>query len=72
MCKSGLPFSDETFAPDYHFVRGNIQAGAMRVKHVKTKYQLADSLTKPLLWPLFTELKSKIGVKELPPSWERV
>ncbi|KAG7533328.1 Reverse transcriptase RNA-dependent DNA polymerase [Arabidopsis thaliana x Arabidopsis arenosa] len=55
-------------ALDYHFVRGNIQSGALRVSHVSTKDQLADSLTKLLPRPRFQELNSKIGVKELPPS----
>ncbi|BAB10876.1 polyprotein [Arabidopsis thaliana] len=55
-------------ALDYHFVRGYIQSGALRVSHVSTKDQLADALTKPLPRPRFTELNSKIGVQELPPS----
>lgn len=55
-------------ALDYHFVRGYIQSGALRVAHVSTKDQLADALTKPLPRPRFTELNSKIGVQELPPS----
>jgi len=55
-------------ALDYHFVRGNIQTGALRVSHVSTKDQLADALTKPLHRPRFQELNYKIGVKELPPS----
>lgn len=49
-------------ALDYHFVRGNIQSGALRVAHVSTKDQLADSLTKPLFRSRFQELNSKIGV----------
>lgn len=55
-------------ALDYHFVRGNIRTGALRVQHVSTKDQLADSLTKPLPRPRFIELKNKIRVKQLPPS----
>ena len=55
-------------ALDYHFVRGYIQSGALRVSHVSTKDQLADTLTKPLPRPRFEELNHKIGVKQLSPS----
>ena len=54
-------------ALDYHFVRGNIQTGALQVQYVSTKDQLVDSLTKPVPRPCFIELKNKIGVKALPP-----
>ncbi|KAL9287499.1 putative RNA-directed DNA polymerase [Arabidopsis thaliana] len=55
-------------ALDYHFIRDNVQAGILRVAHVSTKDQLADSLTKPLSRQRFTELNRKIGVIPLPPS----
>lgn len=55
-------------ALDYHFVRGNIQSGALRVAHVSTKDQLADALTKPLPRARFQEINSKIGVTDVPPS----
>lgn len=55
-------------ALDYHFVRENVQSGALRVTHVSTKDQLADALTKPLSRPRFLELFNKIGVHQLPPS----
>lgn len=55
-------------ALDYHFVRDNVQAGALRVSHVSTKDQLADALTKPLPRPHFSELMHKIGVTIVPPS----
>lgn len=35
-------------ALDYHFIRGNVQSGALRVSHVSTLDQIADGLTKPL------------------------
>ncbi|CAL9215496.1 unnamed protein product, partial [Arabidopsis halleri] len=35
-------------ALDYHFVRNQIQSGMLRVSHVPTHDQLADTLTKPL------------------------
>lgn len=55
-------------ALDYHFVRGQIKLGALRVIHVSTKDQLADGLTKPLQRTPFQIARSKIGVSEVPPS----
>lgn len=55
-------------ALDYHFIRGQIQNGILRVAHVNTKDQLADALTKPLHRSRFTELRDKIGVSTVPPS----
>lgn len=54
-------------ALDFHFVRNNVQSGALRVTHVSTRDQLADALTKPLARSRFQELMSKIGVIKLPP-----
>ena len=56
-------------ALDYHFVRGQIQLGNLRVAHVSTHDQLADGLTKPLPRARFQDLRVKIGVRQLPPSW---
>lgn len=55
-------------ALDYHFVRGQIQSGVLRVSYVSTKDQLADALTKPLPRTPFQLLRSKIGVTHVPPS----
>ncbi|KAG7587359.1 GAG-pre-integrase domain [Arabidopsis thaliana x Arabidopsis arenosa] len=55
-------------AVDYHFVRGQVQQGALRVAHVNTKDQLADALTKPLPRSRFIQLMNKIGVSQTPPS----
>ncbi|CAA7050341.1 unnamed protein product [Microthlaspi erraticum] len=55
-------------ALNYHFIRDNVQSGALRVTHLSTKDQLADALTKALPRPRFLELFSKIGVKEFPLS----
>lgn len=53
----------------YHFIRGQIQSGDLRVAHISTKDQLADALTKPLSRATFQFLMSKIGVsKSTPPS----
>ena len=55
-------------ALDYHFIRGQIQHGMLRVSHVNTRDQLADALTKPLPRSRFHELCNKIGVVSAPPS----
>lgn len=55
-------------ALDFHFVRQNVQSGALRVTHVSTKDQLADALTKPLFRIRFNQLMNKIGVTQFPPS----
>lgn len=56
-------------AIDYHFIRGQVQNGLLRVSHVNTKDQLAYALTKPLPRSRFLELRNKIGVTIVPPSW---
>ena len=38
-------------ALDYHFICGCISSGALRISHISTKDQLADTLTKPLPRP---------------------
>lgn len=55
-------------ALDFHFVRQNVQSGALRVAHISTHDQLADALTKPLPRIRFNELICKIGVTRVPPS----
>ena len=55
-------------ALDYHFTRNMIQAGKLRVAHVSTRDQLADTLTKPLPRNQFQITCSKIGVTAAPPS----
>lgn len=55
-------------AIDYHFVRGQIQNGQLRVTHVSSHDQLADGLTKPLPRKAFQQLCNKIGVTSVPPS----
>ena len=53
-------------AIDYHFVRNQVQQGALVVAHVHTRDQLADALTKLLCRARFLELRNKIEV--LPPA----
>lgn len=55
-------------ALDYHFIRGQIQRGMLRVAHINTKDQLADALTKPLNRAQFHYLRDKIGVVSPSPS----
>ena len=60
-------------AIDFHFVREKVQSGKLRVSHVASADQLADSLTKPLSRTRFSLLRSKIGVSEMPTIlWGRV
>lgn len=54
-------------ALDFHFIRDNVNSGALRVVHVSTRDELADAFTKPLSRTRFQELMSRIGVKHLPP-----
>ena len=54
-------------AIDYHFIRGQIQNGMLRVTHVSTHDQLADGLTKPLARTPFQHLCNKIGVSRVSP-----
>lgn len=55
-------------ALDYYFVRNQIQEGMLRVSHVTTDDQLADTLTKPLPRTRFQHACIKIGVTKVPPS----
>lgn len=52
-------------ALDFHFVRQNVQSGALWVAHVSTR---DDALTKPLSRVRYNELIPKIGVTKAPPS----
>ena len=47
---------------DYHFVRERVSEGTFQVRHVHTKDQWADILTKPLPRQGFLHIRSKIGV----------
>lgn len=47
---------------DYHFVREQIQSRTLRVQHISTKDQLADTLTKAPSRQPFLKFRPKIGV----------
>ena len=47
-------------AIDYHFLRDQVQSGALQVAHVSSTDQLADLLTKPLPRSQFQNLRDKI------------
>ena len=49
-------------AVDYHFLRDQVQSGALRVAYVSSADQLADLLTKPLPHSQFQKLRVKIGL----------
>ncbi|KAK0597186.1 hypothetical protein LWI29_022715 [Acer saccharum] len=49
-------------AIDFHFVQEKVQNGQLRVSHVASANQLANSLTKPLSRTRFSLLRSKIGL----------
>ena len=59
-------------ALDYHFIRNQITSDILRVAHVSSKDQLADAITKSLAHAQFTQVSSKIGVLQAPPSWEDI
>ena len=50
----------------YHFIREQQEAGKIMIKYVPTQDQLADIFTKPLAGPSFSDLRERIGIKELP------
>lgn len=47
---------------DYHFVRERVADGTFSVRHVHTKDQWADILTKPLPKQSYTLIRNKLGV----------
>lgn len=47
----------------YHFIREYVEEGKLAVEHVRTGYQLADVLTKPLAGVKFLELRERIGLR---------
>lgn len=47
----------------YHFLRERVQAGEICIRYVNTKYNVADLFTKALATPLFTRLRSLLGLQ---------
>lgn len=55
-------------AIDFHFIRDQVQNGALRVAHVSSEDQLADALNKPLPRTRFLQLKQRICLHSRAPS----
>ena len=49
----------------YHFIRGCLEKGSIKVSYINTKDQLTDLLTKPLGRIKFLELCSRTGMVQL-------
>ena len=54
------------FELDYHYVRERVALGALVVRHVPARHQLADIFTKPLGFRAFDSLRFKLGVEVTP------
>jgi hypothetical protein len=50
----------------YHFIRDYLEEGSVKAYYIYTKDQLADLLTKSLEQNKFQELRSRIGMVQLP------
>ena len=50
----------------YHFIRWAQEEKEIDVRHISSKQQLADSFTKPLSNPLFSELRDAINIVLVP------
>nr|GEX67718.1 hypothetical protein [Tanacetum cinerariifolium] len=55
----------------YHFIRECVENEKVMVKHVSREYQRADPLTKALVRIRFKEMRSLLGVQELPSSTQK-
>ena len=55
-------------AIDFHFLRDQVQAGALHVAHISSVDWISDALTKPLPRQRFLQLKLKIGILSRPLS----
>ena len=53
---------------DIHFVREKVKRGDVRVFHVPTRYQIADTFTKGLPQVLFDDFRSSLSVCQPPDS----
>ncbi|CAN1822050.1 Retrovirus-related Pol polyprotein from transposon RE2, partial [Linum perenne] len=48
---------------DFHFVRERVAAKQLHIAYISTKDHIADTLTKSLLAPRFTQLRLKLNVR---------
>ena len=55
------------FTRDYHYVREQVALGAVEVKHISNKFQIADIFTKSLPQESFRHFRGKLGVR-FPPT----
>ncbi|XP_021992156.1 uncharacterized mitochondrial protein AtMg00810-like [Helianthus annuus] len=53
---------------DIHFVREQVQRGQVRILHVPSRYQIADSFTKGLPCNLFEDFSSSLSIRSPPVS----
>nr|GEV12813.1 ribonuclease H-like domain-containing protein [Tanacetum cinerariifolium] len=51
---------------DIHFVCDNVAAGHVRVLHVPSRFQYANIFTKGLPYPLFTDFRSSLSIRNSP------
>ena len=49
----------------HHFIRDHVRKGDCEIKFVKTKNQLADLFTKPLVRDRFNKLRKKLNILDL-------
>ncbi|GKE97433.1 hypothetical protein Tco_0020784 [Tanacetum coccineum] len=52
----------------YHFTKEQVENGIVELYFVRTKYQLADIFTKPLLKERFNFLIEKLGMRSMSPG----
>ncbi|CAH9130543.1 unnamed protein product [Cuscuta epithymum] len=64
MCKNPVLSSrSKHIALDFHFVREQIESGALKISHVSSVDQLADIFTKPLRKDRIAQLRHKLQVR---------
>jgi hypothetical protein len=53
---------------DIHFVREKVARGEVRVRHVPSRYQIADIFTKELPLILFEDFRNSLSIRDPPAS----
>ena len=51
---------------DIHFVHEKVAIGHLRVLYVPSRYQYADIFTEDLPFPLFSDFRSSLSIREPP------